>query len=65
MCIMHMYYSKCTMYFLLDASSKERKWSLLRKQEVNNMSKYLMQKEERLTTKQKSENTETVTHTPI
>lgn len=53
------------MYFVLDASSKERKWSLLRKQEVNNVSKYLMQKEERpKTTKQKSENTtETVTHT--
>lgn len=40
--------------FVIDASSKERKWSLIRKQEVDNMSQYLVQKEERLkATKQK------------
>jgi len=31
-----------------DASSKETKWSLLRKQEIDNMTRYLVQKEERL-----------------
>lgn len=36
------------MYFVLDASSKERKWSLLRKQEIDNMSRYLVKKEDRL-----------------
>ena len=42
------------MHFVSDASSKERKWSLIRKQEIDNMSQYLVQKEERLkATKQK------------